>query len=134
MTLPATLLTLPYPPSGNHAHRSIVRYARSTCQPYVDVILSRAAKGYYATAGWEVLTQRPQNHPWPYREGLTVTLHITPPDRGRRDLDNVAKVLIDLLVRSQVIEDDSLIQELHLYRCPSVAPGQVAVSIATLGD
>jgi len=36
-----------------------------------------------------------------------VTIHLTYEDRGRSDLDNLAKGVLDLLVREQVIEDDS---------------------------
>lgn len=55
-----------------------------------------------------------------------------PPDKRRRDLDNILKSLLDSLVFSKVIVDDSLIDELCICRREVSAIGAVVVTIEKL--
>lgn len=52
-----------------------------------------------------------------------------PPDRRRRDLDNLLKPLLDSLVHADVIRDDSLIDDLRIYRKHPVVDGAVIVEV-----
>ena len=45
---------------------------------------------------------------------VSVEILVIKPDRRRRDLDNMAKSIIDALVLNGVIDDDSLIQKILL--------------------
>jgi Holliday junction resolvase RusA-like endonuclease len=45
---------------------------------------------------------------------VTVRILLIKPDRRRRDVDNYGKSILDALVLSGVIEDDSLIEKLML--------------------
>lgn len=71
-----------------------------------------------------------------HRDGLNcrIKMHIDafPPDRRKRDLDNILKSLIDALVYSKVIADDSLIDELSISRREVSAIGAVIVTIQEL--
>ncbi len=49
---------------------------------------------------------------------------------ARRDLDNITKPTLDLLVEAEVIEDDSLIEEILLRWSDSITGVQIAVGAA----
>lgn len=52
-----------------------------------------------------------------------------PPDRRRRDLDNLTKAILDSLVHAKVIVDDGLIDRLVIERSSVRPPGYVFVTI-----
>lgn len=64
----------------------------------------------------------------------SVTILVYPPDRRRRDLDNFLKSLLDALVYAKVLADDSLIDELRIFRKNIVVGGEVLVIIEELED
>ena len=63
---------------------------------------------------------------------LALSLTFCPPDRRRRDLDNLLKGALDALVHAQVIRDDSLIDRLTLERCNVVTDGKLLVTVEPL--
>jgi crossover junction endodeoxyribonuclease RusA len=63
---------------------------------------------------------------------LVVDIFAHVPDRRKRDLDNLWKVLGDALTKAGVWKDDSQIWELHLKRGPVFAGGKVEVVILEL--
>lgn len=71
--------------------------------------------------------------------GITVDEHIFldvvlyPPDKRTRDLDNYMKALLDACTIGRLWEDDSLIDQLHIYRGEVISGGQVKISIAEAG-
>jgi len=52
-------------------------------------------------------------------------LYIYPPDKRRRDIDNLCKGAIDSLQFSEVIVDDFYIDELYVKRCDERVGGEV---------
>lgn len=60
-----------------------------------------------------------------------ITVEATPPDRRRRDLDNVLKAILDGLVQAGAIPDDSMryIRELHLRALDPKKPGRVLILV-----
>ncbi|CAB3653909.1 Crossover junction endodeoxyribonuclease RusA [Achromobacter mucicolens] len=62
--------------------------------------------------------------------GLSVHIQAFPPDRHRRDLDNLLKGLLDGLVHAQLIEDDSHIDQLSIERGVVCKGGLVRVFIS----
>lgn len=66
--------------------------------------------------------------------GNSLAVHIIahPPDRRRRDLDNLNKAILDSLVFSKVIVDDGLIDRLVIERGTVSAPGRVIVAVSVL--
>lgn len=51
---------------------------------------------------------------------LWVRIEFYPPDKRRRDLDNLLKPLLDALAYGGVYEDDSQIDQLEIKRCLDV--------------
>lgn len=64
--------------------------------------------------------------------GCNITLY--PPDKRRRDIDNVLKVLIDSLVSANVICDDSQITRLLVQKMSTIGEGQVLVQLYPIED
>lgn len=102
---------LPWPPSVNHywAARGKGRY------------LSPRARRWTEEAVWAL--RRVKNGHGTVRAPVALYLFAYPPDRRRRDLDNILKAILDALVKAQVLEDDGLVHELHLLRRPPDGQG-----------
>lgn len=66
-------------------------------------------------------------------ESVLMEVHMFPPDRRRRDLDNHMKALQDSLVKAGLLEDDSLIDQLFIYRGEVVKGGLIVVEITDSG-
>jgi len=60
---------------------------------------------------------------------LSLVIEVYPPDKRRRDLDNVLKSLIDAIQHAKVFPDDSQIDALRVYRREPVQHGRVDVCI-----
>lgn len=108
-------IELPWPPSINHYYR------RNGSRMFISIEGAR----YRVTTE---LTCLPYRNSFSKKERLSVTIYAHPPDRRRRDLDNILKCLLDSLEKAQVFVDDSQIDELIVRR---VRPntGKVIVNI-----
>lgn len=53
---------------------------------------------------------------WPLTGRLAVSIRVYPPDKRRRDLDNLMKCLIDALQHAGMYQDDSQIDRLLVTR------------------
>ncbi len=91
-------LMLPFPPSVNNLFSG--RTKRFPSKRY---------KAWREEAGWALAAQRPLPS---FNESVAITLSIGRPDRRRRDLDNLLKAPIDILVEFGVLADDQLIDRL----------------------
>lgn len=108
-------LKLPWPPTVN-TYYTIARNRK---------ILSKRGREYKKTTlevGPE-LTGR-----------LEVRIDAYPPDRRKRDLDNIVKPILDLLTDNKVWTDDELIDILTIRRKEIKKPGEVRVYIEEIED
>ena len=64
------------------------------------------------------------------RLSLTVTLHFK--DRRKSDIDNRIKSLLDALVQAGLFDDDSQVDELHVYRGEIIRQGKSLIKISEL--
>jgi Holliday junction resolvase RusA-like endonuclease len=111
-------LELPYPPSVNHLWRRVGH----------RTLLSRQGRAYRRQVHNLLVAHRTRQ-----LEGrLAVTVEVHPPDRRRRDLDNLQKGLFDAMQHAGVFLDDSQIDELHILRCACVPGGLVRVCVMPL--
>jgi crossover junction endodeoxyribonuclease RusA len=111
----ATLdVVLPWPPSVNHywAARRNRRY------------VSPHARAWHREA-WAIL----QAQRCRYKGPVALYVMAYPPDRRRRDLDNLLKGILDALVGAGVLEDDYQVAEIHAVRRPPERPGKVRVMV-----
>ncbi|MBX3378441.1 MAG: RusA family crossover junction endodeoxyribonuclease [Phycisphaeraceae bacterium] len=113
-------LSLPLPPSANHYYR---RVGRAT-------LISRAGREYRATVKAKLLTMGAPSVTGP----LTVLVSVFPPDRRRRDLDNLLKCLLDSLQHGGLYRDDSMIDRIDIRRGPCTRGGGVHVKVHELTD
>lgn len=108
-------LHLPWPPSANHYYRRVGN----------RTLISKPGRIYRQTV---VAMVRPRV-PVPMTGRVTMTIYAHPPDRRRRDLDNVQKALLDSLQHAGVYVDDSQIDVLCIHRCNVIPSGCIRVQI-----
>ncbi len=63
---------------------------------------------------------------------MAVSIEVFPPDRRKRDVDNLLKSLVDALQHAGVFPDDSQIIWLLVYRAAVIRGGRVVVTIRDL--
>lgn len=112
------MIVLPWPPSINH-------YWRHTRNGHY---ISQEGKAYRELVCLACAQQDIRFGP---HERLMVSIEAYPPDRRRRDLDNVLKSLLDSLQCAGVYDDDSQIDFLSIRRNASLQ-GRVAVEIKSI--
>jgi crossover junction endodeoxyribonuclease RusA len=107
---------LPYPPSANNIWRSVGG----------RVLLSKQARAYRENVIAAVLSQGPP----PRLAGrLYVLVYASPPDKRRRDMQNIEKALFDALEHAGVYLDDEQIDEHRTKKLSPSKPGSVVVRI-----
>lgn len=118
-----SILTLPWPPSVNAMWRSV--RGRN--------ILSEKGREYRANGLWVLQGIQATTRPaWPFTGRLSVAITVCPPDKRRRDLDNIPKAVLDLLTHAGVYGDDSQIDRLLIVRGPVQTGGRIEVEVSTL--
>lgn len=124
-------LELPYPPSINHYKTPGAIRRTKDGKIYQRWINSRETIGYF----YQVYMRAKQQLP---SEGskfassstkLGVTIFLHPPDKRKRDIDNPLKVLLDALVHSHIIKDDSFITRLFVQKLHIIEQGLVNIQI-----
>lgn len=119
-----THLTLPWPPTSNHA------YATVTTRGGSRRVKSAAARNYALVA--QVFTKRV--HPFPIftsRDRISISLTLHPPDARRFDIANREKILVDAI--SPVLGfDDSQVDRITIQRAGLKSNGEVHVVVSVL--
>ena len=108
-------IDLPWPPSVNHYWRSV---------PGRGVLISAKGREYRQEVYARVLIQCAAKR---LAGRLRVQIAAFPPDKRRRDLDNVLKACLDALTHAGVWLDDQQIDDLRIVRG---APGGGTVQIS----
>lgn len=108
--------TLPYPPSINSYYRTFRG----------RILISKKGRDYRECVCQELHGCEP------ILGRVAVCITVMPPDRRKRDLDNVQKALLDSIEHAGIIEDDAMIDELHTIR-GEVLPreGRVEITITS---
>jgi crossover junction endodeoxyribonuclease RusA len=113
---------LPYPPSVNHYWRMFRN----------RMIISREGREYRERIKRLCV-------PWltgfyPEDKEISVELKVYPPDRRRRDLDNVLKAVLDAMQAGGVYADDSQISRLVVERKEMVKGGKLNVQLRSRAE
>lgn len=69
------------------------------------------------------------SQPQPIPGRVKLEFFVTPPDRRKRDLDNVGKALLDALQHGGLYADDVQVDDLRFVRMEPATPGGVKVFI-----
>ena len=109
-------ISLPWPPSLNRCYRSFKG----------RVLLSREGRDYIQLIKSIILTSSIKTFK---KERLTLFILAFPPDRRRRDLDNLLKIFLDSLQKSGLYEDDEQIDFLSIERCSIIKDGLLKIQI-----
>lgn len=112
-------IQLPWPPSVNH----YLRYFKGS------VRLNKDTRDYKREVRQLSYTWRPRS----IAGRLSVDIRAYPPDRRKRDLDNLLKVTLDSLEGVGLFYDDSHIDCLKITRCSIKSGGMLDIKI-TNGD
>lgn len=105
-----TEFEIPFPPSLNHYYRHVGP----------RVLISREGRSYRSRV-MATLAGTPRQP-----GGLEMEIEFYPPDRRRRDLDNLLKCVLDTLQHAGVYEDDSQIVKLTAIKHNPVPPDGLA--------
>jgi crossover junction endodeoxyribonuclease RusA len=111
-------LELPYPPSVNHY------WGQSGNRRFIGkkgVAFRAAVVEAFETSKGSGVEGR-----------LAVHIELYPPDRRKRDIDNVLKALLDACEHAGCYENDSLIDELHIVRKDVIKDGACNIAILPL--
>lgn len=111
-------VTLDMPPSANSLFFNVRGRGRARTSEY---------RGWSDAASWAIRTQR-----MPFFAGrVGVSIRAGRPKRVR-DLDNLAKPILDALTSCRVIEDDILVRSLSIEWDEGVEDGAVLVTVRAL--
>ena len=115
-----TTIVLPWPPSVNSCWRTVNG----------RTMISKKGRIYKQAATRAVLAAGANKH-LPGR--LRVKLTAYPPDRRRRDIDNLTKLALDSMQVAGVYLDDSQIDELTIIRAEVEIGGVIVAEVETIG-
>jgi len=114
------IFTLPFPPTLNHYY-SVVNGRK---------ILSRHGRNYKELCRCHIKSPKK-----PFTGRLIVRVGVIVPDRRKRDLDNLAKPILDVMKANGVYVDDSQIDEFGFLRLGTCQNnGEVRVWVAEQDD
>ena len=113
-------INMPWPPSVNHVWRRVGS----------KTLLSAEGRKYREAVRQHCLLGRIAGKRLDGR--LSVKILVNPPDKRRRDIDNLTKVPLDALTHAAVWEDDSQIDELYIRRNPVTPGGAITIQIHQL--
>ena len=108
-------LRLPWPPSLNRYYRAVGS----------RVLISSEGRRYRE----EVIRIMRMSGVPRHEMKLRITIHAYPPDRRRRDIDNLLKATFDALQHGGAYSDDSQIVELHAWKHEPIDESFLIVTI-----
>jgi len=110
---------LPYPPSVNHYYRHVG----------YRTLISREGRAYRERVSEILVTLGVRPLVGPVR----MRIEVYPPDKRRRDLDNLLKSLWDALQHGGAYHDDSQVVKFEVEKREVVPGGKVVVGIEEIG-
>lgn len=119
-------LTLPYPPSVNHYKRVGRLTTTKNGKIYQPRVNSSATTRFYYEVWMKVRGMKIEGLG---EADIHLDLEVYPPDKKKRDIDNILKPTIDALMNSGLFKDDSQISRLVVTRKSIMKHGQIIAII-----
>ena len=110
-------ITLPWPPSINHYYRNVGS----------RTLISREGRTFRRHV-CGLLSEHGSAH-LPIEGRLAVSILVFPPDRRRRDIDNIQKPVLDALQHAGMYRDDSQIDLLITRRGDIIPGGRLEIEV-----
>ena len=126
-------LTLPFGPSVNH-YKTIGRLTKTPSgKIYQKRINSPVTKRFFQEV-WHRIRDLKASTGFPGFAGATISVevYVYPPDKRKRDLDGILKVLLDAMQWGGLYDDDYQIARLFVERCDIIREGQIVVRVKPL--
>jgi len=116
---------LPWPPSVNTYYRHLSRGPMAG-----RTLISAKGRTYRQDCIASLHEQNIGTGMYSGRLGLVIAAY--PPDRRKRDLDNLLKATLDALVHTKIIRDDSDIDELGIARREVMPGGRLVLRLGNV--
>lgn len=117
--------SLPWPPSVNTYWRHVVTKGKPR------TLISKKGREYRKDVCNAILMQKAKPKAVVH-DRLAVLITAFPPDRRKRDLDNLPKAVLDALTFGQVWGDDSQIDDLRIVRGEIEKGGRIEIQVARI--
>lgn len=122
-------LKLPYPPNVNHYKKVGALQRTSSGKLYQPRVNTLATQRFYIEVYGRIRAQGLKSF---NSATLMVQVSVYPPDKRKRDLDGILKVLLDSLQRGGLFDDDYQIARLLVERKDTIPGGQVVVKVSEI--
>ncbi len=120
-------VVLPYPPSVN-TYKRVGRITTTKSGKKLQMRVNTETTKYFY---WQVWMKCKVKGLESFGEAvISLEIDVYPPDRRKRDLDNICKPAIDSLMRAGLFDDDSQIARLLVTRKAIIDQGQIIVRIS----
>lgn len=119
---------LPYPPTVNTYWRSIIMKSKYTGEPRIQLLISKRGRQFQRDLKWWFDFYCGKS----MKGNLKFEADFHPPDKRRRDLDNLLKSIIDALCKAGAYENDDQIQEIHVRFGKPMKGGKSYVTLSQL--
>lgn len=126
-------LTLPYPPSVN-SYKNIGRLTKTKNGKLLQMrVNSPQTKQFYWNVWVKIHALMASQGVKAFGESMIyVEIDVYPPDKRKRDIDNVVKPILDSMQHAGLYDDDYQIARLLITKCSIIEQGQVIVRIFEL--
>lgn len=111
-------MSLPWPPSANRYWRNVKG----------KTLVSKEAKDYKRVVKALSFTWKRK----PILGRVEINISAYPPNKRRRDIDNLLKITIDSLKDCGIFKDDSQIDKIFIERKNVIKPGLLTLSISEI--
>ena len=108
--------SMDYPPSVNHY------YVRTKN----GMAIGKQGKLYRRVAVYKLL---PFRHHYTKDKRVAIVINVYPPDKRKRDLDNILKCCLDSLQHAAIFEDDNQIDLLTVIRREPIQGGSLSIRL-----
>ena len=122
------VIALPFPPTVNHYWK----FVRNRTN--IGVYISEKGMLYRDEVLFLTINHKNENK-WELArsyfggERIAVSIAVYPPDKRRRDLDNILKCVLDSMAKAKIYEDDYQIDNLYVERKEVCKDGKLIVTV-----